>query len=233
MGPAHSLASAASPTICRMRKFAVLSLAVVVSTGCGGKHASAPRTPQIIGGIKGIPRSADCTSKKIVTSAAGEGVCVAKGSRITAADAGHRLRMKEYDARLEGTRTARAVGRRAASNFEPRGRFVLVTLWLKNTGTAPRAFDRTSQLVFLLVDHDLYPEVPGAEAELADSFRSYGAVVAPGRAHRGAVVFDLPQRQAERLRARGSNLVFLNLDEQGNGFPHAGTRSMGFIRLWK
>jgi hypothetical protein len=218
-----------------VRRLLFLCVSLVVAAGCGGAKKSAPqKTTQTTPQTTESSSRTDCDRKGITTQAAREGVCVVKSTTITVADNAHWLHMNDYDARVTGVRAAATVGTLSADTFQSGGAFVIVTLRVKNTGTVPRAFDRTSKLVFLLVDQKQYGEIPPAELAAPDSFRSHDGAIEPGQVETGTIVFGLPLVHAQSVRARGSDLVFLNFDEAGTGFPLVGrTAAIGFIRLWQ
>jgi hypothetical protein len=208
-----------------VRSLACACLLCFVVTACGSEHVK--KRTKISGG-------SDCAPLEITTPAAREGVCVANGTTVTAVDRAHLLHMNEYEAELAGVRTAASLGELSADKLQRGGQFVVVTLRVKNTGKVARAFDRTSNLVFLLVDRKQYPETLGAGAASPGSFSSHGAEIEPGQFHTGTIVFDLPLEHARNVRARGSDLVFLNFGDEGRGFPMVGTTpAIGFLRLWK
>jgi hypothetical protein len=202
-----------------------------MSAGCGGKKATPSEKTT---SSERSSTTTDCDRKGITTTVAREGACVVNGSRITVADKAHWLRMKDYDVRVDGLRTAATLGKFSANTFETGGQFIVVTLRVKNTGRVPRAFDTSSNLVFLLVDQQQFAEIPDAETESPDSFRSHGGPIDSGQTRSGTIVFDLPPEHVPNLRARGSDLVFLNFADGGKGLPYVGTTpAIGFIRLWK
>ena len=212
-----------------MKRLAIISaLVVVLVAGCGGsKKASFPTQ------VSGVPSSKSCDAKGISTDAAEPGTCVASGTRITVANRAQWLKMQGYDARLAGIRTAARVGKFAGPNFTPDGKFVIVRLQARNTGSKVQSFDSMGNMAYLLVDGTEYAEIPQAEDGLADSFHADGAPIDPGRVGSGSVVFDVPEQHLAKLQEAGSYVVFLNTDENENGYPRLGFPSLGFIRLWK
>ena len=99
----------------------------------------------------------------------------------------------------------------------------------------PHEFDRPSDIVFLLVDKN-FGESPTAETDPAlKPFRLRSAELQPDEAVTGTVVFDVPLEHAKNLNAQGSNLIFVNYEDEAKSFP-TGTQpleALGYIRLWK
>jgi len=212
-------------------------VAVALAAGCGGGKAgptTTRATPQITAGLRGLPRSASCVRKGITTRAARAGTCKSGATTVVIVNRAARLGMGAYGVELTGLRTAATLGRRAAENFEPGGRFVVVALRVQNPGKSRLLFDRSTRVAYLLLGGQLYPEIPGAEAQVSDSFHLLKAAVRPGKTHMGTVVFDPPARQAAKVRTQGY-LVFLKLGEELSGPPRlgAGKTLLGFIRLWQ
>ena len=209
-----------------MKIVAPIALIAVLAAGCG----SGGTTPTIPLQLSDIPHSGSCDKNGISTSGAA-GTCTAGGTTIIVANNGHWLRMKEYAVQVTGVRTAMYLGDRAAPNFTPGGKFVVVTLRVKNSGSKAQRFDQTSKLAYLLVDGTEYPEVQGAENELASSLYKTALAIKPGATVTGTVVFDPPEEHAMHAGATGSRLVFLNPEDSTNGLPRLGFRSIGFLRL--
>ena len=206
----------------------ICTLVVVFVAGCGGsKKVSFPTQ------VSGVPSSKSCDAKGISTDAAEPGTCVVSGTRITVANRAQWLRMQGYDARVASVRTADRVGNFAGPNFIPNGKFVVVSLQAKNTGNQAQRFDPKSNMAYLLVDGTEYAEVAQAAQGLAGSFKADRASIAPGDVGNGTVVFDVPEQHLANLHKAGSYVVFLNTDENENGYPRLGFPSLGFIRLWK
>jgi hypothetical protein len=214
-----------------MRRIFPLGLAAlaVVATGCGGasKERVQPSVQQ---------NSGDCDFRQITAGARREGACVARGVSVTVANRAHWLHGKDYDARVLGVRFANAMTTAAGRLLRPHGRFVIVTLAVRNTLAAPHEFDRASDLVFLLVDGKYFGESPEAESvRRLGSFRLRGADLPPDEVAAGTVVFDIPAEHSRHLSSRGSNLIFVDFGDEAKGFP-TGTQplqTLGYIRLWK
>lgn len=209
------------------RLAATLTLLVAVTAGCGGgKH-------QIQLQLSDLPSSTSCNNEGISTSEARAGTCVAGSTKITVANRGEQLQMEDYAVSVLGVRTTEHIGRRAAPNFTPDGKFVIVSLQITNTGSSPQSFDTNSDIAYLLVGGTEYGEVPQAEDLLPGSLKKDGSSIKPGDAGSGTVVFDPPASGANDLGSTGSYIVFLETNETTNGYPRLGFRSIGFIRLWK
>jgi hypothetical protein len=66
-----------------------------------------------------------------------EGTCVARGVALTVADRAHWLHGKDYAARVEGVRTVGTLHASSSGTLRAHGRFVVVTLSIRNTLDAP------------------------------------------------------------------------------------------------
>lgn len=205
----------------------ICALVVALAAGCGGS-----KNPSLPTQLSDLPSSTSCDEKGISTDAARTGTCTAESTRITVANRHQPLSMQDYDAQVVSVRTADELGQRAAQNFTPDGKFVIVSLRVKNTGSTAQRFDRNADQAYLLVDGKEYGEVQGAEDELPGSFSKDGAAIEPGAEGTGTVVFDPPADSAKSLSDKGY-VVFLDSNETTNGYPRLGFRSLGFIRLWK
>jgi len=212
-----------------MKRLALLlAVLVVAATACGGGGDNNGGAPQ----ASGIPDSKDCKDRGIASDKEATGSCRAEDTAVRVANRPGRLRMKGHTVQVVGLGAAATLGRRAAQNFLPDGKFVVARLRVANTGTKPLRFDRGSNEVFLLVDGTEYQEVAGAEAQLRDSFAKAKAIP-PGQSRTGRVVFVLPADHAKNAGGEDSYVVVLNSEDAGNGFPRVGLRSIGFVRLWK
>ena len=212
-----------------MRRLAIPVLLVALAAGCGSGNDNNHPTLQ----LSDLPSSASCDNKGISTSDARTGTCVAGSTHITAANKGQWLQMRGYAVRVESVRTADELGQRAAQNFAKDGKFVIVSLAVKNTGPAALDFDKSSDIAYLLVNGTEYEELTAAEDLLPGSLHKDGSSINPGHVGNGTVVFDPPASGASTLNSEGSYVVFLDTDETTNGYPRLGFRSIGFIRLWK
>ena len=202
---------------------ALTALAAILA-GCGGSGSKHIATPTV------RSSSSDCEFKQITVGARREGDCVARGVAITVVNEPHWLHGKEYDARIAGVSTAKTVGGVPAN-----GRFVIVRLAVKNTLDGPHAFDRGSNLAFLLVDKKYFSESRAAESGVPRAFRRRADQLQPDETATGTVVFDVPIDHTKNLAAEGSNLILVNYSDAAKRFP-TGTqplKALGYIRLWK
>lgn len=180
--------------------------------------------------------SSDCAFRGITAGPRREGTCVARGVAITVADRAHWLDGREYAARIVGVRTAATLHAGSSGTLRAHGRFVIVTLAVKNTLAAPHAFDRRSDLVFLFVDQKYFSENAEAEADPAlRPFRLRTTELQPDEVATGTVVFDVPVEHAGHLSATGSDLILVNYSDEAKGFPTGSQplKALGYIRLWK
>jgi hypothetical protein len=219
-----------------MRVVVVLTVLVaVIAAGCGGNKTTAPKKHGATAARVSAGAS-ECDAKGITTSAAREGVCSVKEFTISVANRAHRLRVGEYDVRFVGLRTAKMLHTRAGRTLRSNGKFVIVTLSVKNKLSVPRTFDERSALVSLLVDKKNFTENRDAEGDPSiDSFRLRGRVMQPDETDTGTIVFDLPTEHAKNLYRRGSDLVFINFSGESSGYPASGQapQRLGYLRLWK
>jgi hypothetical protein len=217
-----------------MRLLVVVTVLVAAAAaGCGGSKTTAPKKHATASVSAG---ASDCDAKGITTSAAREGVCDVKGFTISVANRAHRLSVGEYDVRFVGLRTVTTLHTRSGRTLRANGKFVIVTLSVKNKLSAPRAFDQRSALVSLLVDKKNFTENRDAEGDPSiDSFRLRGRVMQPDETDTGTIVFDLPAEHANNVYARGSDLVFINFSGESSGYPASGNapQRLGYLRLWK
>jgi hypothetical protein len=217
-----------------MRLLVVVTMLVAVTAGgCGGSKTTAP-TQQATASLSA--GASDCDAKGITTSVAREGVCEVKGFTISVANRAHWLHVGEYDVRFVDLRTATTLHARSGRTLRANGKFVTVTLSVKNKLSVPRAFDERSALVSLLVDKKNFTENRDAEGDPSiDSFRLRGRVMQPDETDKGTIVFDLPAEHAKNLYARGSDLVFINFSGESSGYPASGNapQRLGYLRLWK
>jgi uncharacterized protein DUF4352 len=212
-----------------VRPLILLVALALVAGGCGGstKH-EAKATVQ--------SSSSDCAFKGITAGPRREGTCVARGVAITVADRAHWLHGKDYDARVLGMRTASKLRAGASGTIHPHGRFVIVSLSVKNTLDSAHEFDRRSDLVFLFVDGKYFSERADAENDPALApFRLRTTAVQPDETATGTVVFDVPAQHAKHLSAAGSDLILVNYSDEAKGFPTGKQQlqTLGYIRLWK
>jgi hypothetical protein len=218
-----------------MRLFVVVTVLVAVTAaGCGGNTTAAPKKQPNTASVSG--GASDCDAKGITTHAAREGVCDVKGFTISVGNRAHPLHVGEYDVRFVGLRIATRLHTRSGRTLRANGKFVIVTLSVKNKLSAPRAFDERSALVSLLVDKKNFTENRDAEGDPSiDSFRLRGRVMQPDETDAGTIVFDLPAEHAKNLYARGSDLVFINFSGESSGYPASGQapQRLGYLRLWK
>jgi hypothetical protein len=211
-----------------MMPLVIVALLAAVLAGCdGGATKRAPVTVR--------RSSSDCDLKQITAGARREGVCVARGVTLTVVDKAHWLHGKEYDARVLSVRRASTLPARSGE-LRAHGRFVIVTLSIKNTLDTPHEFNRDSNLVFLYVDKKYFGERRDAETDPAlKPFRLRSGDLQPDEAATGTVVFDVPVAHMKHLFAQGSDLIFVNFSDEAKRFP-GGTEpleALGYIRLWK
>jgi Domain of unknown function (DUF4352) len=197
--------------------------ALVLVAGCGGSGGKK-------GSVSITQSNNDCGFKQITAGARREGTCVARGVAITVVNKAHLLHGKQYDARILATRSARTVGR-----IKSHGTFEIVKLAVTNTLTTPQAFDRHSDLVFLLVDGKYFGERSDAEVQSLDPFRLRRGAIQPDGTATGTVVFDVPMQVQKDLTVMGSNLILVNYEDESKSFPNGSQplRALGYIRLWK
>jgi hypothetical protein len=203
-----------------MKALGALTLLVLVIAGCGG---TASRNKVEVT----QPSGGDCAQKGITTAAAREGTCVANGTKITVVNKAHWLPQEGYDVRVLGVRTVPKVGHLTPATG---GRFALLTLAVRNHEAAPLAFDRKSDLAYLLINRRLFPESSSAARAVRGSRDSS---IPPSGTGTGTLVFDLPTGFSADIHARGSDLVLLAPNEVGRGFPQKNVPTLGFIRLWQ
>jgi hypothetical protein len=208
------------------RRFALAALVVLAAAlaGCGGGRAKQRATPTV------QSASSDCAFKQITAGARREGTCVARGVPVTVVNRSHWLHGKDYDGRILDIRTADSLGA-----VQPRGRFVVVRLRVKNTLDVPHEFDRRSDLAFLLVDGKYFGESTAAERRVPDSFRRRNSALQPDEVASGTLVFDLPPEHAKNISESGSNLILVNFSDEAKHFPTGSQPldALGYIRLWK
>jgi Domain of unknown function (DUF4352) len=195
---------------------------VVLVTGCGGGGKKSDVT---------ISQSNnDCGQRQITEGARREGTCTVRGVAVTVVNKAHLLHGKQYDARILATRSVKTVGK-----VKAHGIFEIVKLAVTNTLTTPQAFDRRSDLVFLLVDGKYFGERSEAEVQSLDPFRLRRGAIQPDGTATGTVVFDVPMQVQKDLTVMGSNLILVNYEDESKGFPNGSQplRALGYIRLWK
>jgi hypothetical protein len=223
----------------------ILLLVVVVAGGCGGGKTTAGPTTTSGSTTTGVTlttngqtltlpsATAQCDAKQLTAPAYVEGSCVVYGVTLTFVNKAHWLHRREYDARLEGVRTATALHTRSGQTIRPNGTFAVITLRVRNTSGSGFAFDPKSDLVFLTVSKTIYDERHDAEVDASlDSFAARRTVIGPGKAVTGTIVFDVPADQAQKIAVPENNIILMNLADEGRR-PDAPPKTMGYIRLWK
>jgi hypothetical protein len=213
-----------------MRPLLLLALLTLVVGGCGSEKKSQAKKATV------QSSSSDCAFKGITAGPRREGTCLARGVALTVADRAHWLHGKDYAARVEGVRTAGTLHPGSSGTLRAHGRFVVVTLSIRNILDAPQAFDRRSDLVFLFIDKKYFSENAEAETDPAlNSFHLRTTHLQPDEVATGTVVFDVPVEHARHVSAQGSDLIFVNYGDEAKGFPTGSQplQALGYIRLWK
>jgi hypothetical protein len=204
------------------RAFAVLAAAAGLAlAGCGGGGGDNTKT---------TAATASCDSKGINNTVGNTGTCLRDGITYTVVNKNQVLPLEQLDAKVTNVQTEAAVQSSPQRKAIAKGRFVIVTLQVKNKLDKPSRFGGPGfEQAELAIDGHQYPEGAAATSLLRQAFLGAGPIDA-GKTKTGSVAFEVPTKLAENLVKQKAVLAIANFNDGGK---IDSTKRLGIIRLWK
>lgn len=209
------------------RAFAVLTAAAGLAiAGCGGGGSDNTKT---------TAATASCESKGINDTVGNTGTCIRDGITYTVVNKNQVLNLEQLDAKVVSMQIEKSVTESPKRKAVARGRYVVVTLQVKNKLDSPARFGGPGfEQAELAVGsrqypHRQYPEGASATTLLRTDFLGHGPLGA-GKTVTGSVAFEVPTKIAQSLVKENAVLAIANFNDAGKLDT---TKRLGIIRLWK
>ncbi len=122
------------------------------------------------------------------------------------------LHLKTLTARVVGVRAAPTVSNGPSFTSTANGEYLIITLSISNTTTAPATFDGggESNQTVLLADERSYTEAFNAEnGDDGDSFITKNEAIQSGESKTGDVIFDLPPKIIQKVLSGAKGGIFI------------------------
>jgi hypothetical protein len=205
------------------RAIAVLTAAAGLAlAGCGGGGGG--------DNTKTTFATASCDSKGINNAAGNTGTCLRDGITYTVVNKNQVLQLEQLDAQVVNVQTEKEIHSSPQRKAIAKGRFVIVSLRVKNKLDRPQRFGGPGfEQAELAIGGHRYPEGAPATTLLRASFLGRGPIDG-GKTVTGSVAFEVPTSLAENLAKEKAILAILNFTDAGK--IDQPTR-LGIIRLWK
>jgi hypothetical protein len=206
----------------RMRVFAVLTAAAGLAlAGCGGGGGDNTKTTFA---------TATCDSKGIDNTVGNTGTCLRNGITYTVVNKNQGLDLEQLDAQIVNVQTEKEVQGDPRGKAIAKGRFVVVSLRVKNKTDSPQRFAGPGfEQTELAIGGRRYPEGASATTLLRANFLGLGPIDG-GKTVTGSVAFEVPANLAENLAKEKAVLAIVNFNDAGKLDE---TKRLGIIRLWK
>jgi hypothetical protein len=188
--------------------------------GCGGndEDTSAERAT--------VP---SCESRGINRVEGEQGTCVRDGVKYTVVDRDQTLKLEELDATLIGVDTARTLRIKKNELARAKGRYVILTLRVKNKLDMPARFGGPGFGQVLLGDGSRQFTEESSAVHREDTFSTRGGIP-PGETETAKMILETPAAFARELEERKASLAIANFKDAG---AVEATNRLGIIRLWK
>lgn len=189
--------------------------------GCGGGGSDNTKT---------TAATASCDSKGINNTVGNTGTCIRDGITYTVVNKNQVLDLEQLDAKVVNVQTEKAVQSAPTRKAVARGRFVIVTLQVKNKLGKPQRFGGPGfEQAELAIGGIQYPEGAAATSLLRAAFLGRGPIDG-GKTVTGSVAFEVPTKAAQNLVKEKAVLAIANFNDAGKIDT---TKRLGIIRLWK
>ena len=204
------------------RAFAVFTAAAGLAfAGCGGGGDDTTKT---------TAATASCDSKGINNTVGNTGTCLRDGITYTVANKNQVLQLEQLDAKVTNVQTEKSVAPNPQKKAIAKGRFVIVTIQVKNKlDEASRFGGPGFEQAELAIGGRQYPEGAAATSLLRAAFLGSGPIEG-GKTKTGSVAFEVPTLLAENLEKEKAVLAIVNFNDAGK---IDSTNRLGIIRLWK